>query len=108
MNAADPAQVKQAGRRARSRRVQELVDLRAVLALPEGRRLLWRLLQHAGVFRSVWESSAKIHYNAGRQDFGHFIMVDVMEAQPEAYLQMQQESRERELAEQEQEDKAHA
>jgi len=58
----------------------ELSDIRAVLKTAEGRRVLWRLLDMAAPFRSIWEQSARIHYNAGKQDFGHFIMSEMEEA----------------------------
>ena len=49
---------------------------RAQLATEAGRAFFWHLTQMAGVHRSVWEQSARIHYNAGRQDFGLELLRD--------------------------------
>lgn len=92
-NAADEAQVKEAEKNAKLGRDQELADLKKILSTDHGRRFVWRLMSHARVFGSIWEQSAKIHYNAGQQDFGHFIMSDVVEAGPEFLLRMMQESK---------------
>src|SRR3990167_60975 len=87
-NAADPEQVREAGKTQQTKRQGELEDLRAVLATPHGRRLLWRLLSHCGAFESVWHPSALIHYNAGKQDVGHFLIGEITEAQPQALVEM--------------------
>jgi hypothetical protein len=73
-------------------RDRELDDLRAVLDLPHGRRLLWRLMGEAGLFSTVWDPSSKIHYKAGQQDFGRYILLEVVAARPDAYPQMISES----------------
>jgi hypothetical protein len=41
----------------------------------------------------VWDASAKIHYNAGRQDFGHELMALLTEHDSEGYLAMEREAR---------------
>ena len=95
LNAADPAQVKRADRRDRDRRADYLSAVKAVLGTPAGRTMCWGLLERAGVFQSVWHSSALIHYNAGRQDFGHALMALFIEADEEAYQLMESEARAR-------------
>jgi hypothetical protein len=92
-NAADPEQVKEAAIRERHGRELELEDLKGILATPQGRRFVWRLLEEARVFNSVWHNSALIHYNAGKQDFGHLILADVMEASSDALTLMMRENR---------------
>lgn len=91
-NAADPRQVKRADQADRMKTKNALVDLRAVLALPEGRRVLWRLMEHCQVFASIWHPSALIHANAGRQDVGHFIMAQIAEADEQKLFLMMQEA----------------
>ena len=76
------------------KREAELNDLRKVLNSREGRNVFWRLLGEAQVFNSIWEPSAKIHYNAGKQDFGHFVMSEILNADPEKYLLMTKEAQE--------------
>lgn len=87
-NAADESQVREAGKQERFQRRQELDDLRAVLSLEAGQRLLWRLLEHCQVFHSIWHPSALIHHNAGRQDVGHFLLSEITTAQPDALVKM--------------------
>lgn len=93
-DASDRAQVREAEKRTQLKLTEQQRDLMKVLALPEGRRVFWRLLTKAGVFESVWENSAKIHYNAGQQDFGHMIMrMIVEEAGEKFYFDMMTENR---------------
>ena len=91
-NAADPQQVKRAARKERQLEEQFRSALRSVLATEPGRRILWELMDRAGVFRSIWVMTAEIHYRAGQQDFGHMIQAEILATSEEAYLLMQQES----------------
>lgn len=94
-NAADVRQIRQLERRERERERQGAEALRAVMSTPEGRFVCWRWLERTGVFRSVWEQSARIHYNAGRQDVGHEFMAAMIETDENLYLQMEREARDR-------------
>lgn len=95
-NATDKDQLDDAKFTVEERRRQELNDLRQVLSTIEGRRVMWRLMAHCRAFSSVWDSSAKIHYNAGQQDVGHFLIREVEEADQEAFFQMMKEQKEKE------------
>lgn len=92
-NAADPEQVAAAKEKQIKEADLELADLRAILQLEAGRRVMWRFLAHCGVHESIWEPSAKIHYNAGRQDVGHYIEAKIVRASEEFYELMQREAR---------------
>lgn len=92
-NAANPQQLRHATRKEKQRLERRLGALRAVMATPEGRMVMWELLERAGIFRSIWHPSAQIHYNAGRQDFGHEILAWLTDADEEAYLTMEREMR---------------
>lgn len=92
-NAADEAQVKKAKIQEEDIRLEELNDLRVVLSMKEGRRFLWRLLTHCKVFESIWEPSAKIHYLAGSQDIGHFIMAEISDAGQDYLFKMMEEAK---------------
>ena len=92
-NAADKKQVKEGGRKERDKRKDELADLKAVLDTDPGRRVMWRLMEQCKVFGSIWESSAKIHYNAGQQDLGHYLMGEVVAADEDALFKMMQEAK---------------
>lgn len=98
-NAADEKQVRRGTRLAVRRRERELNDLRAVLALPVGRRVLWRVLTHCRVFASIWDPSSRIHYQAGRQDVGHYLIAEIDEADSEAIFTLMREAKAHERAE---------
>lgn len=98
-NAADPAQVAQATRVLGKRENVFEASLQVVLQSAEGRLVLWGIIEGAGVFESIWDPSAKIHYNAGRQDYGHRLRNNCMLADPDAYQLMEREARARDRKE---------
>jgi len=104
MNVADAKQVKAARKQEKHQRTQEKMDVQALLALPAGRRFLWRLLSRCRVMESIWEASARIHYNAGQQDVGHFLMAEITEADAGAFIQMMQENQQKEEPKEEEDD----
>jgi hypothetical protein len=94
MNAGDEGQVRSRNQRIKFERERELRDLCSVLSTREGRRVFWRLIGKCRVFDSVWEQSARIHYNSGQQDVGQFILKEIVEADEGAYILMMKESKE--------------
>jgi hypothetical protein len=98
-NAADPRQVGRAEKQELDAAARRRGRLRAVLQTVDGRAVLWDLVVRAGVFASIYDQSARIHYNAGRQDFGHELLAAVIDADEAAYLVMEQEARERQRRE---------
>lgn len=91
-NAADPKAVNE--RKRKDKRTDERAqdDLRAVLALPAGRRLLWRLLETCGTWKSSFHTSGQIFAcNEGRRGVGVEMMAAIAEADPQAWIDMQQE-----------------
>jgi len=91
-NAADPKQVRKASKTEAQQRAEEIGDLRQLLRLAEGRRVLWRLLSHCGVFESTYAiPDSQTFYKAGQQDVGHFIQAEIIRANPDAYVQMMTE-----------------
>lgn len=96
-NAADEEQVASAGARERDRRKEELADLRLVLAQPGGRRVLWRLLERCGVFSPTFDPDAgRAAFLEGHRNVGLWVLADIQEAAPDAFLAMIAESRRRE------------
>jgi len=92
-NAADEQQVKDAVFNQKLLREREVEDLKVLMAQPEFRRFAWRALAKCNVFGSVWENSARIHFNAGQQDIGHWLMAEIAKASEEGFLQMMKENR---------------
>lgn len=94
-NAADREQVKYARRVERRAQERVTASLQVVMQTAEGRLVLWELLERAGIYRSIWDPSARIHYNAGRQDYGHEILGLMLEADADLYLEAEREARDR-------------
>jgi len=89
----DEEQVKLNQEEAAKIRKQELEDIRVILKTKEGRRFIWRLLSHCKVFNSIWSPSASIHYLAGKQDVGHFVLNEVTAADDDSLLKMMREAK---------------
>jgi hypothetical protein len=91
-NAASEKQVEKAEKIEISRREEEINDLVTVLNTASGRNVIWRFMQKCRTFGSVWEASAKIHYNSGQQDIGRYMMAEISEADPKLLFTMMQEN----------------
>lgn len=95
-NAGDPKQVKEAARVEKSRAERFGLDLKGTLETMPGRALLWALIGRARVYGSVFHRDAGVMaYNAGRQDFGHELMAEIISTDPALYLTMEREARDR-------------
>jgi len=78
--------------RNKRKRDRELADLKKVLQTVEGRRVVWRLLSEAGVFRSAFNPNAlQMGFNTGNQNLGYLLWNDLNVVAPERYVQMQRE-----------------
>lgn len=94
MNASDQKDVKKAAKTEKRTRIQELGDVEWVLQTPSGRRFFWRLMEFCGIFE-LSHTRGDTHQTAfheGMRNVGLKMMVDLMEAQPEAYLRMREEN----------------
>lgn len=92
-NAGDEQQVASAVGKERRIRTRELNDVRAVLATEEGRRFVWRLLEQCKAFLSVKATDdSTTNYNAGKQDIGHYVITEMLEARPNALVEMMTEA----------------
>lgn len=61
---------------------RDINDLKKVIAMPEGRRLLWRILELSETFGTR---------ATDKRIVGLKLFAEIMEADPEKYLQMQRE-----------------
>lgn len=68
-------------------------DLQTVLKTVQGRRLLWRILQAARVHQHsfVPGDHAATAFHCGQQSIGLFLLHEIEDASPSAYLQMRGE-----------------
>lgn len=92
-NAADREQVKNAERKARWSREDEVADVKALLKLPEGRRFFWRYLSECSVFKTSFTGNSQTFFNEGERNVGLKLMADINEADPEAYIVMLREAK---------------
>jgi len=93
-NAADEKQVKGAGQKEKINRISELNDICFILDKLEGRRFLWRLLGVSGVYNISFTGENNLtNFNEGKRCVGNQLLGDIMEANPDAYLQMINENR---------------
>ena len=97
-NSADKDQIAKAEEREDLDRHNELQDLKAVLAQGAGRRAIWRILCRCGMFKSSFTShNSQTVFNEGMRNVGLFLVAEVNEADPTAYLKMMEEARDLEL-----------
>lgn len=92
---ANPAAQGQMREREKLQRKQWEADLRAVLALPAGRRLLWALIEHrAGAHSGTFcgENTHASAYAEGRRSIGREVMVEAQERVPDLYVRMVDEA----------------
>lgn len=75
--------------KAREIRRLELGDLKWLMANVQGRRIVGRLLDRAGVYRSSFNHSGSVMaHNEGRRDMGLFLLAEVSEASPGGLLKL--------------------
>lgn len=76
---------------AKRRKERETEDLKVLLKMPEGRRLFWRYMGDAGVFRSSYTGDQGTNFNEGQRNIGLKMFNDVLNTDIRAFAQMQQE-----------------
>lgn len=68
-------------------------DFRWLMSSKRGRRIVWRLLDQAGVFRSSFNPTAMIMaFNEGNRNYGNRMLALVHNHCPELYPQMMKEN----------------
>jgi len=99
-NASDREQLRRAKRSERLEEAQREADLAVVMSTPNGRRFIWWLLKESGNTSSVLRQGLDlVLFCAGKQDFGHMLLLRLTKEIPEQYLLMQREAIEAEKRE---------
>lgn len=76
-------------------RLNELNDIREIMAFRKGRRFMWRMLENAGIYKSSFAlENAIMAFNEGQRNIGLMLLADIMEAAPEKYNLMMKEQKE--------------
>ena len=75
-------------------RRQAAEDLHTILALSEGRRLLWNILTRGRIFETSFTGNSNwCVFNEGRRNFGLELLAWIQEADSKAWVMMQDEAR---------------
>ena len=71
----------------------EELDVSWLMSSKRGRRILWRLLDQAGVFRLSFDANAmRMAFNEGNRNYGNHLWDVIHRAAPELYVVMLKES----------------
>jgi hypothetical protein len=88
-NAADEAQVKEAGRKGKELEDQNIADMKWVLSSQQGIRVIARYLEFCGVHKiSADASGSWTYFNEGKRNIGLKMLADIEKSKPEAYLEI--------------------
>jgi len=69
-------------------------DLKWLLSSKRGRRIVFRLLQETGIYRSSFNTNAlQMSFNEGNRNTGLKLLAAITEASPERYTEMIEESK---------------
>lgn len=79
--------------KAKNQRETELNDIRFLLKHAQGRRVLWRYMEEAKVFHSTFTGNSKTFLLEGKRQIGLLVLEDIMEADPDAFVNMIIENR---------------
>lgn len=97
-NASDSSKVESAKQKEKLRRDREIADLKAILESAPGRRVLWRILEKCGIYKqSAVQSGSWTYFNEGQRSVGNQLLAEIIQTNPEFYLQMIKENKENDL-----------
>lgn len=70
-------------------------DFKSVLSTPQGRRLIWRLLDKCGVYRSTFRPNSEAAFLEGQRAIGLYLLLDLQDLCPDRLVEMLAEAKER-------------
>jgi hypothetical protein len=71
----------------------EALDTKWLMGSKRGRRILWRLLEQAGVFRLSFDTNAmRMAFNEGNRNYGNRVLDLIQRTCPEQYTVMVREA----------------
>jgi hypothetical protein len=80
--------------KARNARQVEQEDVKWLMSSKRGRRIVWRLLEQTGIFRSSFTGNSETFFREGMRNVGLMLMAQINATCPEQYTLMVQEQRE--------------
>lgn len=79
--------------KARLRQETEEADYRWLMSTAQGRRIVWRMLERSGVYRSSFSSDAMVMaFNEGNRNSGLALLATVSNLSPAEYVEMMKEA----------------
>jgi hypothetical protein len=69
-------------------------DMKWLMGSKRGRRITWRILERAGIFRSSFTGNNETFFKEGMRNVGLALMAQIHEACPESYTLMVKEQNE--------------
>ena len=91
-NASDEKSVKNAEQKNKNIRDTELADIRLLLQKQWGRRLIWRLLEQTGMYRTSFTGNSTTFFNEGARNIGLWLVDEVLLSDTDMYLLMIKEN----------------
>lgn len=95
-NPGDEEQVEKAKLTQKERRVQELEDVKSMLAVPWGRRIFWRLARESEFFRAHVGNGDSLFWAEGKRALLAMVFNDGLEIDPSGMARMLSEGAEKE------------
>lgn len=92
-NASDEGKVKKASKSQKETRELELNDFKVVLGTEPGRRVVWRLLERCGIYRSSFTGNSQTFMLEGERNIGLFLLSEIEEADQDAMFRMMKEAK---------------
>lgn len=71
----------------------EADDIKWLMSSRQGRRVVWRLLEKAGVYRTSFTGNSETFFREGQRNLGLFIVAEIHAHCPESYALMLTESK---------------
>lgn len=93
----DIEQVKEKKTKAQLEKERQVEELRYILSTSGGRNWIWRLLSECKIYKAKVTDQLLTFREIGREDIGLWILAEIMETEPYAYIKMQEEAKEREI-----------
>ena len=94
MDTGDVKDVKKKKTKAQLRRLKETEWLKDILSKAGGRDFIWRLLTECGVYHTSFTGEVNSTIlNEGRRQIGLWVLTEMFDADPTAYITMQKESK---------------
>jgi hypothetical protein len=88
----DPQVIKEGKKELKLRMAQEREDIQYVMKSPQGRRVMWRILEQSKMLATdLFAGDERTNVNIGRRDMGVWLYTEIMQHAPEKFITILQE-----------------